>query len=93
MVENCVPRFFFNIYDGVSMLDDAGTEFADWQEARIQAIEFAGAIIKDEAKRIAQGEDWHIEVTDERKLVLFRFDFITLEAPALSSHRGKEGAS
>ncbi len=72
-----MPRFFFNIYDGVSMLDDAGTELADWQEARIQAIEFAGAIIKDEAKRIAQGADWHIEVTDERKLVLFRFDFIT----------------
>ncbi|SEH88937.1 hypothetical protein SAMN02799636_04301 [Methylobacterium sp. 275MFSha3.1] len=88
-----MPRFFFNIYDGVSMLDDTGTELADWQEARIQAIELAGAVIKDEAKHIALGEDWRIEMTDERKLVLFRFDFITLEAPALSSHRGKEGAS
>ncbi|ONF50247.1 DUF6894 family protein [Methylobacterium radiotolerans] len=88
-----MPRYFFNIYDGVSMLDDTGTELADWQEARIQAIEFAGAVIKDEAKHIALGEDWRIEVTDERKLVLFRFDFITLEAPALSSHRGNVGLS
>ncbi|KNY24501.1 hypothetical protein [Methylobacterium sp. ARG-1] len=84
-----MPRFFFNIYDSVSLPDDMGTELADWQEARIQTIEFAGEVIKDEAKRIALGEDWRIEVTDEQKLVLFRFDFISQEAPALSSHRGE----
>lgn len=88
-----MPRYFFDIYDGVSMLDDTGTELADRQQARIQAIEFAGEVIRDEAKHIALGEDWRIEVTDERKLVLFRFEFITLEAPALSSHRGKVGLS
>lgn len=83
-----MPRFYFNIYDGVSSLDDTGTELSDWQEARVEAIRLAGEIFRDDAQRIALGEDWHIEVADERQLVLFRFDFISLESPVLSSlHR------
>ncbi|TNC05406.1 hypothetical protein FF100_35755 [Methylobacterium terricola] len=88
-----MPRFFFNVYDGVSMLDDMGSELANWQEARIKAIQFAGEIFMSEAQSIALGEDWRIEVTDERNLVLFRLDFISVEAPALSSHRGKDRPS
>ncbi|ONF47969.1 DUF6894 family protein [Methylobacterium radiotolerans] len=82
-----MPRFYFNIYDGVSLLDDTGTELSDWREARIEAIRLAGEIFRDDAQRIALGEDWHIEVTDEHGLVLFRFDLISHEAPVLSSQR------
>ncbi|MGU3663166.1 DUF6894 family protein [Methylobacterium sp. A49B] len=84
-----MPRFFFNVYDGTSSLDDTGTELADWQTARIEAIRLAGAIFTDEAQKIALGEDWHIEVTDERRLVLFRLDIVSQEAPVLSSQRRK----
>ena len=82
-----MPRFFFNVYDGASSLDDTGTELWDWKEARIEAIRLSGAIFTDEAPRIALGEDWHIEVTDEHGLILFRFDFVSHEAPVLSSQR------
>ena len=78
-----VPRFFFNVYDGISSPDDTGTELADWREARIEAIRLAGAIFTDEAKQIALGEDWHIEVTDERRLVLFRLDLVSNTSPAV----------
>ena len=84
-----MPRFFFNVYDGVSSIDDTGTELADWKEARIEAIRLSGAIFTDDAQQIALGEDWHIEVTDERGLILFRFDFVSHEAPVLSSQRRK----
>lgn len=84
-----MPRFFFNVYDGVSSFDDTGTELASWEEARIEAIQLAGAIFTDEARRIALGEDWRLEVTDERRLVLFRFDFISQAAPVVSSQRHK----
>jgi len=82
-----VPRYYFNIYDGVSVLDDTGTELSDWREARVEAVRLAGEIFRDNAQTIALGEDWHIEVTDERQLVLFRFDFISHEAPVLASQR------
>lgn len=76
-----MPRFFFNVYDGVSSLDDTGSELADRQEARIEAVRLAGEILKDDAQRIALGEDWRIEVVDERGLVLFRFDFVSVATP------------
>ena len=72
-----VPRFQFNVYDGVSSLDDTGTELSNWREARLQAIKLAGAIFTDEAQQIALGEDWRIEVTDHRGLVLFRLDLVS----------------
>ena len=87
MVEMRVPRFFFNVYDGASSLDDTGTDLLDWKEARIEAIRLSGAIFTDEAHRVALSEDWHIEVTDERGLILFRFDFVSQDAPVLSSQR------
>lgn|GEM_PF-665650 len=77
-----MPRFFFNVYDGVSSLDDSGTILLDWQQARIEAIRLTGAIFLDQAKQVALGEDWRIEVTDEGGLVLFRFDFISIMSPA-----------
>ena len=72
-----MPRFHFNVYDGVSSLDDTGTELANWREARLQAIKLAGAIFTDEAQQIALGDDWRIEVTDHRRLVLFRLDLVS----------------
>lgn len=78
-----MPRFFFNIHDGVSMSDNEGTELSDWQQARVEAVQLAGAIIKDDAKQIALGEDWRIEVTDEQGLVLFHFHFVAFMAPVL----------
>ena len=78
-----MPRYFFNIYDGVDELDLTGTELEDWTEARLEAVRFAGVIIRDDAKRLALGEDWRLEVTDDVGLVLFRLDFSILSSAAV----------
>lgn len=83
-----MPRYFFNVYDGVSSPDPTGTELPDWQAARIEAIGLAGAIFKDEAKRIAVGDDWRLEVADERGWVLFRFDFVSSQDSAVRDRIG-----
>ena len=85
--ECSVPRFHFNVFDGVSDIDTEGTELPSWEEARFEAIRLAGEIIRDDSKRIAVGEDWRLEVTDETGLILFRLDFNVMEAPALSGKR------
>jgi hypothetical protein len=79
-----VPRFHFNVYDGVNLPDRQGTELSDYAEARIEAMRLAGEILKNTAHRLALGEDWHMEVTDERALVLFRLTFQVIEASAVS---------
>ena len=80
-----MPRFHFNVYDGVSDIDKEGVELPDWEAARAQAVRVAGQIIKDGAKRIALGEDWRLEVTDYKGLILFRMDFSILASPAAAN--------
>lgn len=78
-----MPRYHFNVFDGLSSLDIEGTELPDWQTARIEAVRLAGEILKDDADRIDLGEDWCIEVTDQTGLVLFRLTLQVIEAPAV----------
>lgn len=78
-----MPRFHFNVHDGVSSYDTEGTELPDWQTARIEAIRLAGEILKDDAHRIALGEDWRIEVTDPTGLLLFQMTFLVVTAPVM----------
>lgn len=77
-----MPRYHFNVYDGVSAPDPEGYELVDWQAARLEAVRLAGELLREDAKRIAIGEDWYMEVTDDTGLVLFRLDFSVMEAPA-----------
>ena len=73
-----MPRFHFNVYDSVCVLDPEGTELADLQAARVEAVRYAGALLADDAQRVAAGVNWRMEVTDDTGLVLFRIDFAVL---------------
>ena len=77
-----MPRYHFNVYDGVTDIDRDGVELADWQQARLEAIRYTGEIFRDQPKRLALGEDWRMEVTDDTGLVLFRLDFSVMETAA-----------
>lgn len=88
-----MPRFHFNIYDGVNLLDPTGTELPGWDEARSEAVRLAGDVLKDSAHRIALGEDWRMEVTDDTGLILFRLDFSVLEAPVVRRIWAKDQAN
>jgi hypothetical protein len=47
-------------------------------------MRLASEILKNTAHRLALGEGWHMEVTDEQGSVLFRVTFQVVESPALS---------
>lgn len=78
-----VPRYHFNVHDGVRLRDEEGAELPDWRAARLEAIHRAGEILRDDAQRIAVGEDWRIEVTDSSGLILFQMTFLVVESPAV----------
>ncbi|GEP11100.1 DUF6894 family protein [Methylobacterium gnaphalii] len=80
-----MPRYHFNVFDGRKILDPAGQDLTDANSAQVEAIMVAGEIIKDYAKHIALGEDWHMEVTDDTGLILFRLDFQITVSPAVTS--------
>lgn len=82
-----MPRFQFHVYDGVDLPDDDGTELPSLHAARLQAVRFAGEILAQDHQRIALGEDWRMEVTDDQGLILFRLDFVVMETAATMSVR------
>ncbi len=92
-----MPRFFFHIFDGASLFDPAGRELIDRQAAQTCAIASMGEVLQRDAARIAPGEDWHMDVTDELGLLLFRLDFsIVRSAVMMHTHatrldRGRSG--
>lgn len=85
-----MPRFYFNLYDGVVLPDKDGTELPDWQHARAEVLQFAGELLKDKAIHDRLADGWHIEVTDEQGLILFRLDFTIVNAPAVAPLRPDE---
>ena len=83
-----MPRYHFNIYDGITSIDRDGTELPDVQSARREAMILAGAVIEDSAKISKLGEEWRMEVTDDTGLLLFRLDFMVSQAPAVPEMAG-----
>jgi hypothetical protein len=58
-------RYFFNVHDGSTILDEEGTEFASLAAARKAAIVLSGEILKDGAAgTVSAGEPWRTWVTD-----------------------------
>ena len=79
-----MPVYKFHVIDGVSRPDRDGTELQSLSQAKLEAVKFAGGLMRDDPQIFLTGEDWEIEVTDESGLHLFSYTFFATEAPALA---------
>ncbi|MFK5600657.1 DUF6894 family protein [Methylobacterium sp. HMF5984] len=82
-----MPRYYFNVYDGVDSLDNEGIELVSMRVAGVEAIRFAGELFKAKAEQLLGGKPWHMEVMDEQGLLILRLDLsltgFLLKAPVL----------
>ena len=78
-----MPRFHFNVRDGVSIDDLVGTDLADIYAARLEAVRFSGEVLKDNADTFWVRHEWRVEVTDDTGLILFAIHISAVDAPAL----------
>jgi len=60
-----MPRFFFHIDDHIHEIDEEGQELPSAAEARVQAIVYAGSLLRDEPDLVWDGQKLEIRVTDE----------------------------
>jgi len=60
-----MPRYFFNIHDGMNLPDEDGTELRDADDARTQAVIAAGEVLRDAGGRCWRHPEWMMVVTDE----------------------------
>ena len=80
-----MPVYHFNVKDGSEIPDPDGTELPDLHTARKEAVKLAGRLLLDDPETFWEGSEWHVEVTDDSGLLLFRLDFMATEAPVVSS--------
>ena len=79
-----MPRYFFHVHDGISILDEDGTELPDLDAARKEAVCMSGEMLRDHAERFWNGEEWNLDVADEGGIVLFTLMFMGMNSPAIS---------
>ncbi len=70
-----MPRYHFNVSNGVSSVDKQGIDLPDIQAARSEALSIVETIVAEAAQRPNYGDKWRMEVTDHAGQPLFRFDF------------------
>ena len=76
-----MPRYFFNVRDGRAILDDVGSDLADDDAARAEAVcTSAQLLLGLEPAALWHGEDWTLEVTtaDGRTVGTLRFSGTTV---------------
>jgi len=68
-------RYFFYVIDGRSIIDNEGSELAGLKEARVEAIQLAGAILRDEGDKFWKDEEWYMDVTDATRQSVLKLRF------------------
>lgn len=61
-----MARYFFNVHDGISLIDTVGSEHPDVQSARHEAVETIAERLKGALLKDADISAWLMNVTDER---------------------------
>jgi hypothetical protein len=70
-----MPLYYFHIIDGEFLVDQDGTECINMDDVRTQAIDTAGALLRDKAGTYQAGETWQMHVTNAAKKTVFKLQF------------------
>ena len=66
-----MARYFFNIHGAASGPDQEGEELRNDEAAWHEATLIAGELFKDIDGKFRPGQEWSLEVTDERRNPLY----------------------
>jgi hypothetical protein len=75
---------FFNLAGAIYDPDVVGLEMPTIGEARLEAARYIGEVIRDKPDLVWAGEEVRVEVTDERRLVLFTVAVFGVDAAAVA---------
>lgn len=74
-------RYSFNKAGAVFDPDNEGSEIGSSNEARAEAVRYAGEILRGHPALVWHGEDFRIEVTDDQRMLLFTVTVIGMDSP------------
>ena len=73
-----MPRYFFNVHDGISIEDHQGTEFDTIDEAKSHALRVSATMLTAHPKTFWNGEQWEMSVCDSNRVFVFGLLFTGL---------------
>ena len=85
-----MPRFFIHTNNpaDAGTQDNEGMEFASVQDAKAQAVVYAGRLLSEAGEKFWDRADFELTVTDEKGLILFTMRMVGTEAPAIRRGTG-----
>lgn len=72
----------FQVFDGRSEVSPDTVELPTIDAARREGIRRAGASLVLDAHTLSPDHNWRLDVTDDRGMLLFRYDFTMTVSPA-----------
>lgn len=78
-----MAQYIFNIVEEGKAPDTIGTEYPSAEVARMEAVRFAGELLKLEPERLWKGAELRIEATDEAGLLMFTIVIVGVDSPSL----------
>lgn len=78
-----MPRYFFDITDGETRLDEDGEELEDLAAARVAALLISGELLKCYPDRFWVNGEWRCSVRNEAGRVLFTLHVLATEGAAV----------
>ncbi|TBY13071.1 DUF6894 family protein [Rhizobium laguerreae] len=70
-----MARYFFNVHDGISLIDTVGSEHSDVQSARHEAVETIAERLKGALLKDSDVSAWLMNVTDEQGVTVIVLSF------------------
>lgn len=77
-----MPKYHIALRTESTVSDTLEIEHADLTALRIELARFVGEMLKDHAEQIWVDEDWRVDVTDERGLILYVMEISASETAA-----------
>jgi hypothetical protein len=62
-----MPLYFFDIADHHTQIDDEGTELTGDAEARVEAIVYAGSLLRDDPSILGSDQGLRVDVYSETR--------------------------
>jgi hypothetical protein len=74
-----MPRYYFDLFDHDRSPDETGTELADADEARREAVIFAGTCLRDNPTLAWDGQELRVIVRNEDDMVIFTVVMLSVD--------------
>jgi hypothetical protein len=79
-----MARYFFDLHDGVEIIDEVGLDLATLDHARHHAVMKMAELLMQSPGQFWAGDVWTLTVKDDLGLVLFALNFSATKAAVVA---------